>query len=111
RRVRPVAAVLAGVVRRPRRQAAGRGLPLQARNVLSVRAAGRSASRQRPGTAGARRARRRAAAGGGPRALVPGLGRSRPLTAFPDLVALGDVIVTWSEGCACWRRPRSSGPR
>ena len=58
----------------------GPGLPLQARHVLPVRAAGRSASRQCARAAAAQRDRRRPEVRDRPRPLVPGLGRTRALS-------------------------------
>src|SRR5258708_4604217 len=62
------------------RAAAGAGLPVQARHVLPVRAAVRAAARQRPGASGEGRDRLGPEVRAGTGEVVPGLGRTRPVS-------------------------------
>lgn len=66
--------------RNPAWPVAGPRLPLQTRFLLPFRPAARREAGQRAGAPGEGARRQRSAAGGGPVALVPGLGRTRPVT-------------------------------
>ncbi len=78
--LRPVPAVHPGQLPGRSRPQAGADLPLQAGDVLSLRAAHRAAAGQHAGAADQVPAGQRPAAREGPVPLVPGLGRARPVT-------------------------------